>query len=200
MWAWVSTTEMKHIPISRRQLLRTSGVWSVSSCALLGLNAQAGVLLELEQAQRLLWSQASNFQAVSLSLGERELSSIAQLSESRVPRQFAPRVWEALQAGKRLGWVITDRVIGKYDLIDYAVAFAGDGAVTGIEILAYRESHGAEIRQANWRRQFNGRKKPQSMRFADDIKNISGATLSCQHVTEGVQRLSALLEVMKWTS
>ena len=138
MWAWVSTTEMKHIPISRRQLLRTSGVWSVSSCALLGLNAQAGVLLELEQAQRLLWSQASNFQAVSLSLGERELSSIAQLSESCV--------------------------------------------------------------QANWRRQFNGRKKPQSMRFADDIKNISGATLSCQHVTEGVQRLSALLEVMKWTS
>jgi hypothetical protein len=30
------------------------------------------------------------------------------------------------------------------------------------------------------------------MRFADDIRNISGATLSCQHVTEGMQRLSAL--------
>jgi hypothetical protein len=35
------------------------------------------------------------------------------------------------------------------------------------------------------------------MRFADDIKNISGATLSCQHVTEGVQRLSALVGLMK---
>ena len=37
-------------------------------------------------------------------------------------------------------------------------------------------------------------------KLGDDIRNISGATLSCQHVTEGVQRLSALLEVMKWTS
>ena len=34
------------------------------------------------------------------------------------------------------------------------------------------------------------------MRFADDIRNISGATLSCQHVTEGMQRLSALAAML----
>jgi Na+-transporting NADH:ubiquinone oxidoreductase subunit NqrC len=62
----------------------------------------------------------------------------------------------------------------------------------GLEILAYRESHGAEIKQTAWRKQFAGKKGPAAMRFADDIRNISGATLSCQHVTEGMQRLSAL--------
>jgi len=182
--------------MSRRQLLRSSGAWGMGSCALLGMGAQAAVLMEMEQAQRVLWSSAENFQPMALTLGERELASISLQSETRVPKQFSPRVWEAQGAGKRLGWVVTDRVIGKYDLIDYAVGFAEDGVVTGVEILAYRESHGGEIRQAGWRRQFKGRKGPQSMRFADDIKNISGATLSCQHVTEGIQRLSALVGLL----
>lgn len=186
--------------MSRRQLLRSSGAWGMGSCALLGMGAQAAVLMEMEQAQRLLWSSAERFQPTVVSLGEREFVTIAQHSETRVPRQFAPHMWEALGAGKRLGWVVSDRVIGKYDLIDYAVGFSLEGVVTGVEILAYRESHGAEIRQAGWRRQFQGRKGPQTMRFADDIKNISGATLSCQHVTEGIQRLSALVGLMKSSS
>lgn len=68
-----------------------------------------------------------------------------------------------------------------------------------MEVTAYRESHGAEIRNAAWRRQFSGRKGPGQLRFGDDIRNISGATLSCQHVTEGVQRLSALLALLLTT-
>ena len=152
--------------------------------------------MEVEQAQRQLWPQADHFQSRMVALGERELATIAHQSDTRVPRQFSPRVWEAMLTGKRQGWVVADRVIGKYDLIDYAAGFGIDGGVTGVEILAYRESHGGEIRQTAWRHQFKGRKGPQSMRFADDIKNISGATLSCQHVTEGVQRLSALVGLL----
>lgn len=189
--------EAKHVPISRRQLLRSTRVWSVGGSAWLALGAQATVLMELEQAQRLLWASAERFQPKVLSLEDHDLVTIAKQSETRVPKQFSPRVWEALAAGRRQGWVVADRVIGKYDLIDYAVGFEIDGVVTGVEILAYRESHGGEIRQAGWRRQFKGRKGPQAMRFADDIKNISGATLSCQHVTEGVQRLSVLVGLLK---
>jgi hypothetical protein len=153
--------------------------------------------MELEQAQRVLWPSAERFQPHVVTLGEPALTMIAQRSETRVPRSFAPRIWEAVIAGKQGGWVIVDRVVGKYDLIDYAVGFALDGGVTGLEILVYRESHGSEIRQPAWRRQFKGRQSPQTLRFADDIKNISGATLSCQHVTEGVQRLSALVGLLQ---
>lgn len=182
--------------ISRRQLLHRSGAWGASGVACLAWGAQAAVVMEVEQAQRQLWPQADHFQSRTVALGERELATIAQQSDTRVPRQFSPRVWEAMLTGKRQGWVVADRVIGKYDLIDYAAGFGIDGGVTGVEILIYRESHGREIRQTAWRQQFKGRKGPQSMRFADDIKNISGATLSCQHVTEGVQRLSALVGLL----
>lgn len=186
-------SEANLLSISRRQLLRGTGAWGVTGCAGWTLGAQAAVLMDLEQAQRLLWAHAERFLPVALSLGDRDLAIIARHSDTRVPTPFSPRVWEVLGAGKRQGWLVTDRVIGKYDWIDYAVGFEIDGVVTGVEILAYRESHGGDIRQAGWRRQFKGRKGPQAMRFADEIKNISGATLSCQHVTEGVQRLSALV-------
>jgi hypothetical protein len=156
----------------------------------------AAVFMEAEQAQKLLLPNADAFQALALTLDEAKLSAIAKASDARVPKNFNPRIWRAMQTDKPVGWVIADRVIGKYDLIDYAAGFDAQGASLGMEVLAYRESHGSEIKQTAWRKQFIGKKGPDAMRFADDIRNISGATLSCQHVTEGMQRLSALASLL----
>ena len=62
-------------------------------------------------------------------------------------------------------------------------------------VLAYRESHGGEVRSDAWRHQFAGGQKLDQLRFEADIKNIAGSTLSCGHVTQGVRRLVALWEV-----
>ena len=183
--------------INRRQVLQRTSAWSLGTSALLSADVFAAVFMEVEQAQKLLLPEAEHFVSVVPSLDEGKLAAIASQSETRVPKNFSPRIWQALLAGKGRGWIVADRVIGKYDWIDFAVGFSPEGTVVGVEIMAYRESHGAEIRQPAWRKQFSGRKGPQSMRFADDIRNISGATLSCQHVTEGVQRLSALVGLLK---
>lgn len=183
--------------MNRRQILQRTGALGLSVSPLWAQPVWAAVFLEMEQAHKLLLPEAQQFQPLALALDDSQLAAIASQSETRVPRGFAPRVWQAAASGKALGWVMADHVIGKYDWIDFAVGFSTEGKVTGLEILAYRESHGADIRQAAWRRQFQGRKGPQAMRFADEIRNISGATLSCQHVTEGVQRLSALVGLLK---
>jgi len=99
------------------------------------------------------------------------------------------RIWEAQVGGKRAGWFMVDRVIGKHEYITYAIALTPDGAVRGIEILDYRESYGGEVRNANWRKQFAGKRAGQSLKLVRDIKNISGATLSSRHITDGVRRL-----------
>jgi len=80
-------------------------------------------------------------------------------------------------------------VVGKHDFITYAVALSTDGTVRGVEILDYRETYGGEVRNANWRRQFVGKRPGSALRLDQDIKNISGATLSSRHVTDGVRRL-----------
>jgi Na+-translocating ferredoxin:NAD+ oxidoreductase RnfG subunit len=96
-----------------------------------------------------------------------------------------------------LGVVVADAVIGKFELISYAVGIDGDGAIRQVEILSYRESHGGEIRLPAWRRQFVGKTQAAPLRVGDDIANISGATLSCTHVTEGVRRIVAVVALAR---
>ena len=176
----------------RRKALQHLGALGLGLATLSPARVFAATFMDVAQAQKLLHPTAEQFTSFPLALNESVLSQIAKTTEQRIPRGFAPQCWAAMRSDKHIGWVVFDHVVGKYDLIDYAVGFDAEGAVNGVEILAYRETHGAEIRQPAWRRQFNGRKGPGQIRFADDIRNISGATLSCQHVTEGVQRLSAL--------
>jgi Na+-translocating ferredoxin:NAD+ oxidoreductase RnfG subunit len=89
------------------------------------------------------------------------------------------------------GWFLLDQVIGKHEFIHYAIAVDATGAVRQLEVLDYHESYGAEVHLPAWRRQFVGKRHGAAVQLNSDIKNISGATLSCGHVTEGVRRLLA---------
>ena len=93
-----------------------------------------------------------------------------------------------------IGYFILDYVVGKHLLIDYAVALDPEGKVIQVEILEYRESYGGEIRSENWRNQFKGKTAQSPLLLNQDIMNISGATLSSRHVTEGVKRILAFYE------
>ena len=96
-----------------------------------------------------------------------------------------------------LGVVVFDGVVGKYELIDYAVGIGADGKVRNIEILSYRESHGYEVRLPAWRKQFVGKGADAKLRVGEDIANISGATLSTTHITDGVRRIVAVVSTLK---
>src|SRR5882672_5549649 len=99
--------------------------------------------------------------------------------------------WKA-QAGDRvLGLFVVDHVIGKHLYIDYAVALDAGGRIHRVDILQYRESYGGEVRDASWLTQFVGKSSSSALRVGQDIRNISGATLSSHHVTEGVKRIVA---------
>ena len=107
------------------------------------------------------------------------------------PRTAPLRTIEARDGDTALGRVIVDSVIGKFEQIDYAVAVDAAGKVLAVEILVYREGHGSEVRMPAWRNQFVGKTAADPVRIGGDISNISGATLSCTHVTDGVHRIVA---------
>jgi hypothetical protein len=89
------------------------------------------------------------------------------------------------------GWFIVDEVVGKHEFITFALAVDPHGAVKDVEILDYREAYGGQVREAAWRSQFVGRRPGAPLRLEKEIRNISGATLSSKHVTDGVRRLLA---------
>jgi len=132
--------------------------------------AHATTYLTVEQAQQVLFPGAS----------------FAPLDVKR-----KERVWRANNAG----WFVVDEVLGKHEFITYAIGLNADGTVKQIEIMTYRESYGYEVRNADWRAQFVGKNAAAPLKLNKDIKNISGATLSCRHIADGVKRLLVTYEV-----
>jgi Na+-translocating ferredoxin:NAD+ oxidoreductase RnfG subunit len=95
------------------------------------------------------------------------------------------RVWKASNGG----YLYYDHVVGKHLLIDYTVAIGADGKVHRVDILNYRESYGGEVHDQSWLAQFVGKSSQNEVRVNSDIRNISGATLSSTHLTEGVKKV-----------
>ena len=150
--------------------------------------------MTVEQARALIFAGAQEFVPAPVMLSDEQSQRIEQLAGVKVRAPKQP-VWEARAGGARLGWFILDQVIGKHELITYAVGINADGSLRQFQIIDYREMYGYQVRELKWRDQFVGKTLADPLELGIDIPNISGATLSCRHVTEGIKRLLALYQV-----
>src|SRR5262249_4796501 len=165
--------------------------------ALLAPGAQVAVAadyMSIDAAQRAQFPQADRFDEVVLALNPSQKATVTDLAGPQPPHRSL-RAWKAMRGEELLGYVFVDEVLGRQDMITYAVGIGHGGKLGALDVLSYRESHGGEIRGTAWRRQFDGRAGLEHLRFGADIKNIAGATLSCEHVTQGVRWLAALWQV-----
>lgn len=158
-----------------------------------GLRAEK--YLSRAETEKLCFPGADRFEQQVLRFNKETLNQIKITAGSPHPGAGI-RFTKAFQGDRFLGVIFFDHVIGKHELIDYAVALSPDGTVGQIEILEYRESYGGEIRGQRWRDQFTGKSSADKLRLNEDIYNISGATLSCRHVTEGVKRVVAIYNLL----
>ena len=153
--------------------------WLIPAAAAVAQVAYATQYMSVEDAQKAAFPTATHFTPVTV---------------TDTTPAWSPKVFDARSGDTHLGYLVVDQVIGKSELITYSLALDANGAIAGLEILDYRESHGGEVRLAGWRKQFVGKSAAEPPAFNRDIKNISGATLSCRHLTEGVQRVLQLYQ------
>jgi FMN-binding domain len=157
--------------------------------AIVAPSAFAVQYLTVDQAQKALFPGKS-FTAAPIKLTREQRKAIERASGVRVLKD-EQQVWRVSGGG----WFIVDEVVGKHEFITYAVGLNSDGSVKQIEIMDYRETYGGQILDENWRAQFLGKTSKSTLKLDADIKNISGATLSCRHVTDGVKRLVTFYDV-----
>lgn len=145
--------------------------------------------LTLRDAQRLLFPTAKQFVEQ-----QRDVTAVWQKAAAAGSTENfgAMRlvIREARNGDTLLGYLVTDAVIGKFEKIDYAVALSTSGAVQRVEILKYREKHGQEVKRRQWLDQFAGRDAGAALKLEHDVDNITGATLSCAHLTDGIRRIT----------
>ncbi len=135
--------------------------WVWLPVAAISTSAYATTYFTVEQAQRAIFPGAT-------------LTSAGQ-----------PNVWRTSNGGL----FVVEKVVGKHEDITVAIGINPNGTVKQIEIMDYRESYGYEVRDASWRAQFVGKSASSPLQLGADIKNISGATLSSKHISDGVKRV-----------
>lgn len=171
--------------------------WKPNPVAMVGLAmvsvpiiAQAKIYVSIEQAQKILFPNKQLTKAPILITDDLQ-DRLRAASSIRHPFQ-GERIWKTANGG----WLIVDEVVGKHEMITYAVGIAPNGSILGVEILEYVESYGYEVAEAQWRAQFTGKTAKDPIKLNQDIQNIGGATLSCKHITDGVKRVSVLYELV----
>jgi len=171
--------------------MRSRLLWlAAAPVALVAPSAMAKVYLSVEQAQALAFPGASLTPAFRR-LTDDQVAKIQGQSGVHVLNRDL-KVWRSSTGG----WFIADQVVGKHEFITFSLAIDRTGAVKDVEILEYRESYGDQVRNAAWRAQFVGKRNGAKFKLDDDIKNISGATLSSRHITDGVKRLLATYAIV----
>jgi Na+-translocating ferredoxin:NAD+ oxidoreductase RnfG subunit len=151
--------------------------------------AEAKIYLSIEQAQKILMPH-KQLSKMPMIITDDLQEKMRSASSIRHPFQ-GDQIWKTSDGG----WFIIDEVVGKHEMITYAVGLSPSGTITGIEILEYVESYGYEVAEAQWRKQFVGKNANDPIKLNQDIQNIGGATLSCKHITDGVKRVAVLYEL-----
>ena len=151
------------------------------------LGAAATTYFSTEEAQRALFPSAQ-FAPVDIAMDRDFLKEV----KSRTTMSLKPgkvQIWRVRAADREMGWFFVADVLGKHEDIRYALALDPGGAVKGVEVMEYRETHGDEVKERDWLAQFLGKQLGDDLKLGRGIDAISGATLSCRHLSDGVHGL-----------
>lgn len=102
--------------------------------------------------------------------------------------------WSVTIDSKIVGYALLDNVKGKSMPITFISMYNNHGEVVNAAVVKYREPIGGEVERKPWLKQFFGRNSASQY---DDIDGISGATISVDSMTKGIQKLTLLLSLIR---
>ncbi len=80
------------------------------------------------------------------------------------------------------------------EFFDYFVVFEDDIAVQQVRIFNYQATHGQEVTNKGWLKQFQGYNGERQLNVGKNIDAISGATVSVYAITNDIQEKTHLLK------
>lgn len=144
--------------------------------------AYARSFMSIQDAQKLMFPH-TKLTKTPVSFSDAQLEVIRDRSGVREPEN-GDQIWRTANGG----WFMVQQVVGKHEMITYAIGINPDGTVKHIEILTYVESYGYEVADQSWLKQFYGKTVGATLKLGKDVDSIAGATLSAKHLADGVKR------------
>ena len=93
-----------------------------------------------------------------------------------------------------LGYLIVQSEFSKYKKFDYFIIYNNSAEILKVKILNYRESHGFEICNKRWLKQFIGNNSDSQFEFNSKVDAISGATISVNSLKTSIFKQTQTLK------
>lgn len=157
------------------------------------LQAQT-VYIKPSEALKIIFQGSHEIVSEKKSLSPEQKTKI----EKKLGVTLSKETWNfyvAKSGNKVDGYALIDHEVGKTEPITFLTAITPQGVVKDVEILVYREPIGSEVHEKRFLKQYQGKGQNDSLRVGQDIKNISGATMSARSVSFGVKRAVILWDV-----
>ena len=105
--------------------------------------------------------------------------------------------WNISIKDSTIAYAFLDNVKGKSMPITFMVILDRRGNILHSNIIKYREGYGGEVGNERWLAQFNNYNPDSTYKIGKDIDAISGATISVNSVTKGIQKIVLLYPFVK---
>ena len=97
---------------------------------------------------------------------------------------------------KLLGYAYIGMARSKADSFDYLILFDSNLVIIKSKVLIYREDYGGEIGSKRWLKQFVGKSLNDELNVGQNIKAISGATISVNAMTTAVNNVLKSVKIL----
>jgi len=105
--------------------------------------------------------------------------------------------WNISNNDTTIAYALMDNVLGKSMPITFLVILNNEGNILASEVIKYREAYGSEVGNKNWLAQFTHFNDTTDFKVGKNIDGISGATISVNSLSKGIQKMAVLFPFIK---
>jgi len=105
--------------------------------------------------------------------------------------------WTIFNNDTTIAYALMDNVLGKSMPITFLVILNNEGNLLATELIKYREAYGGEVGNKNWLAQFTHFNDTTDFKVGKNIDGISGATISVNSLSKGIQKIAVLFPLIK---
>ena len=105
--------------------------------------------------------------------------------------------WNISNNDTTFAYALIDNVLGKSMPITFLVIVNNEGDILASEVIKYREAYGSEVGNKNWLSQFTHFNDTTDFKVGKNIDGISGATISVNSLSKGIQKMAVLFPFIK---
>lgn len=174
--------------------MKRTAILLIGMAFLLARIAQAKTYLTVEQALKTAFPAAQSYDLVTVKPDDAMLKK-AETILKRPQKNVEIPFYKATQGSALLGYAGLMNEIGKEQPITFLVAITPDFRVQEVVVLEYRESRGGEVVQSRFLNQYKGKTLRSPIQVGNDIKNITGATISSNAISYGVKKALVYAEL-----